>query len=693
MRQLWCGCSDGRALILNANAEGGFAEVWLEAFDRCRVSATFAGQACHGALADHGGRVSLWCCESGSNRSLEPLLRTQLSMAKGQKNQRLLCGVLADCVPAGSHGRDALCTTSNDGNSSWVFGDEHGQLHLVDLRGVHTYPSVHAGKVLALRDAGFDKIAGCTVLFSGGSDGVIVRHRFDRANGCQQLSTVRPGCGLKHLAHIAIASDPETPESGMTPFLLGAFHSADFVLWAVEGGAELWRHRCGGGKRPSALQASRAEASVGGAAFTFMYSSGSKQVEIHSALPQDKSESDTVGTFVPPRSLRAPLHGREIHALDWVINPSEQHHGLVVTTSEDTTIRLARCSPLAMNDALTLDAVACAEQHPGAVRAVVVAQTGGAHIIFAGGAKGTLRGYFLENLTLRCAWSHTVGTAAIGGADNVVEERIMALSCVCIDNGALIVTAVTSVGMLRRWRLSVIGSSLDAKESEIAAAHVADTAALCVHTIASSSAGFSCVVVGTADGTIVACCQDHTAPYALWNDGTRSTRVVAHEAGVNDLDVLWTGRQEDGSERLLVATAGDDQAIGLAVLTAAQGRCCLLGTRRFDSAHMSSVRSLRWAGPWLLSVGLDRRLCVWRCKGAAASCPDLEEVLGEVVDCAEPAAIKVGSLVRPSCKSGECHWPLAVAGRGITTLLLRTQSHESDSVAASVELSKRVEST
>merc|ERR1712190_355644 len=119
------------------------------------------------------------------------------------------------------------------------------------------------------------------------------------------------------------------------------------------------------------------------------------------------------------------------------------------------------------------------------------------------------------------------------------------------------------------------------------------------------------------------------------------------------------------------ATAGDDQRIALTIIgfeRANSGQTCLqmLSCRHFDNAHTSSVRAVCWAHPWLLSVGLDRRLRVWDVVAetdVTAEDTRLEQA-GEpwVVKCTEPTALVAAE---PSASSDERRWPLIVAGRGV----------------------------
>merc|ERR1712034_211971 len=107
-------------------------------------------------------------------------------------------------------------------------------------------------------------------------------------------------------------------------------------------------------------------------------------------------------------------------------------------------------------------------------------------------------------------------------------ERIMAIGCIRVSSAS--------------------------DEVVVAAAGVADSAALCVECfeMADAAAG---VVVGTAEGAI--------AVYRLRASGGDMElqlvlQVSLHDAGVNDLAIR---RQGDGS--FLLATAGDDQRLVL----------------------------------------------------------------------------------------------------------------------------------
>ena len=98
------------------------------------------------------------------------------------------------------------------------------------------------------------------------------------------------------------------------------------MLWDAAAGLEIWRRRCGGAKRPNDLLAD-------GASYTFVFSSASKSLEIHSTFPQAtgaptaESGAETASATaaaIAPKGLRQPLHGREIHAACWLLPPSAE---------------------------------------------------------------------------------------------------------------------------------------------------------------------------------------------------------------------------------------------------------------------------------------------------------------------------------------------------------------------------------
>ena len=266
---VWAGCADGRALTLGVH--GGRSR-WVEAFRQCRVSAAFGANAGHGLLADHAGSVQLWlhdASESAPSRLAEVKL---VSSKKGDKNQRLLCAELLTDDPA------------------WLLGDEHGNLHLVNLRN-RSHRAVHEGKVLCLKllsqkDREF---------LSAGADGTVVHHRIE-SEVWTQLSSHRPGCGLRHLAHLSMMPRSGTSDVSIPPLLIGAFQSADFVLWDAVAGLEIWRRRCGGAKRPNDLLAD-------GASYTFVFSSASKSLEIHSTFTPEAGVRNCIFRY---RTAEAP---------------------------------------------------------------------------------------------------------------------------------------------------------------------------------------------------------------------------------------------------------------------------------------------------------------------------------------------------------------------------------------------------
>ena len=391
--RLWIGCADGQGVLLEASKAS--QAVVRQVFEQCRVSACFAG-ATKGLFGDHRGGLRIL------DLSTMKLVCKQLEAKKGE-NQRLLCGL--------------------ELKESWILGDEHGSLHLLDMES----RKCHEGKVLdlvLLSDSDF---------LSSGVDGAVIRHRLDGQNW-SQVAVHR--CGLRHLSHLQI-SDPDVP--GIPGLLIGAFQSADFVLWDSQACLELWRHRCGGAKRPNSLKADQES-------FTFAFSS-SKALEIHSSGPSAS------------QSLRPALHGREIHELCWL----EPH--LLATASEDTRLRLVR-----VKEHLEVEPTVC--RFPGSVRALHSLSLQGTRLLVSGGAKGTLMAHVWQQGALRCVWSTSVSED--------LEERIMAVSLMSLEASptACWLAAASSSGHLRLWHMELKESELEVRLLEHR--QVAQTTALCM---------------------------------------------------------------------------------------------------------------------------------------------------------------------------------------------------------------------
>lgn len=696
--QLWCGCADGKALVLSERESGAWEASCAQAFECCRVSAAFAGAAGYGAIADHSGRVGLWRCGLERSGLAAPELLAEPQLAPGQGGRgRLLCGMLL----AGRLLPDAW-----PGGLAWVFGDEHGCIHAVGLGLPPRLADSHRGKVLCLCDAGAGGVLhAAATFFSSGSDGAIVQHRLEAGGGWQQLLTVRPGGGLRHLRHLApleAHSLREPAGPAHSAFLLGAFRSADFVLWDMDSGAELWRHRCGGGKRPSALHATQA-APGAGIAFTFAYSSGSKTLELHAASAACVSgaapEAASCRTLAPA-ALRSPLHGREVHAVAWLAEPSGDTPGLLVTASEDGTMRLLRSGSARGGGPLGMVISQAVEQHPGAVRALAVTHVGAVAVVLSGGAKGALRAQLLEaGPRLRCVWAHALAAPCSGAAEERLagassgsasggpppappEERVMAVDCVPWGDAAMLAVAATSSGLLHGWRLELSGAAVAAVTApEALTVRAADAAALSVRCFFAPMPGsLPGALVGTADG----CLAVHGLGGLLPGGGGAAApwlRERLHDAGVNDL-AIRPGPEGEGE--LLVAAAGDDQQITLALLLFGlapdgQVQASLLASRCLGGAHASSVRAVAWAPPWLLSLGLDRRLRLWSLSSGTEAtagtrcspCPELQLAAApHACRCTEPVALALAASSTDALGSSAC-WALALAGRGVELVVVR----------------------
>eukprot|EP00927_Polykrikos_kofoidii_P031145 TRINITY_DN26809_c0_g1_i1.p1 TRINITY_DN26809_c0_g1~~TRINITY_DN26809_c0_g1_i1.p1 ORF type:complete len:1375 (-),score=202.02 TRINITY_DN26809_c0_g1_i1:286-4410(-) len=733
---IWCGCADGRTLVLRPAAvspseaaitaptpkvpgcgsgSGGFAAVgirwapvWGSAFENCRVSAVFAGRDGHALLTDHVGGVVLWRSDRHTE-SMSTLARWQLVRPDGGQKLRAQCAML---VQVSSHvGTSSGCASlleapSADavGNLVWILGDEHGHLHAVYGSDVPTRAAgVHSGKVMSLSVAKTD-VHDAALFFSGGGDGAVVKHRLQASGEWQRLASVRPGCGLRNLAYLVGGDE----FSDGAPTLVGAFQGADFVLWDMQAGAEHWRYRCGGAKRPSCLFASRVGAGGRSVAFTFAFSSGSKALEIFSAYPVghaggcSSSDLDLGGNSAAPVGLRAPLHGRELHAVTWLISPTAEASGLLATASEDGTMRLARCDlSRGAVPSPVLTPLETAERHPGAVRALTVVRVGGASILISGGAKSALRVYLVEGGELRFVWSPPALGAACGAAGGVdpqpleaavSEERVMAVTAAetyhpGAHSPSLTIVAATSSGMLGAWRVRISGSNVVLESSGTMRAST--SALLCARCFMAGSR--ACVLVGSADGAVLVHGLENllASSRSSRSPPEPSLRLELHDAGVNDLaivqagtcsnDSAWSVASEDACAmdwRVLLATAGDDQRIVLTLfggLTTEQGaQMRVLASRSFDGAHTSSVRSLSWTPPFLLSLGLDRRMHSWSVKLGQL---DLHHVAQHETSCSEPAAVT--AVFVPTSVTGERVaevvgngssvglWCLALAGRGL----------------------------
>lgn len=404
----------------------------------------------------------------------------------------------------------------------------------------------------------------------------------------------------------------------------------------------------------------------------------------------------------------------------WVDQPTTKDPGLFVTVAEDTMMRLASCGP---NVASSTDDILCVHPLPhverfvGGMRAVASVPIPGQErraVLLTGGARGLLRGYLLSGEgPLQCIWSpslHSKGAPASASAASVevkdvaaeerIEERVMAVQAFFVSAALVAVLAATSTGSLHAWRLDATAlvapgtfSGQIAETSPNLTARVGSTAALsfqCFGLPASAAprapAG---VIVGFADGSVCA----HSLRSLLQDQGTGANQggddaLGAHwfrqrllDAGVNDLSV-----SPIGADKLLVAAAGDDHAVALALFTWAPiGEAApalrLLSSQRFPGAHTSAVRAVSWLAPSLklVTLGLDRRLRVWTAvhPDEAATGGDegattglvLKEELVHTVRCTEPCTLDVGGFqemkegMLASGSSG--WWPVVLAGRGV----------------------------
>eukprot|EP00435_Cladocopium_sp_Y103_P051503 s2018_g16.t1 len=465
------------------------------------------------------------------------------------------------------------------------------------------------------------------------------------------------------------------------PLFLGAFQSADFVLWDSVAGLEVWRHRCGGAKRPNSLVVDS------GRSFTFAFST-SKSLEIHSTASPAASGASV------PRALRCALHGREIHQICWLRAPGfgGATPGVLATASEDTSLRVLNVSGAMEGGPCTLSPAAAIVRFPGAVRALcslplpqptvpragyaTTEPTVASALLVSGGAKGALRAHLLQgDAVLLGVWCTSLGqvdpvkmeeapesssdsegevtspgaepgTTASGTAPRL-EERVMALSCVEVEmaeaHREVLLACASSSGFLRTWQMQIFPQQGKVEVTFLERFQVFNTTALCMECFTAPK--FRGVFVGSAAGTLA----------ALQLQGLRPLceELQLHQAGVNDLAL----RLLDG--RVAALTAGDDHGVGLCLYALEDDAVRLIGSRLIESAHFSAVRSVAWAADGAgagsaLSLGLERRLRLWRVQ--------LEEQALEL------KAERIASCTEPESMAA---WPLpegtlvALAGRGV----------------------------
>ena len=550
------------------------------------MSASFGASEGQGLFCDHAGRIQIYRDLPGA---LERLAEKRLSAPakKGEKNQRLLC---------------ALSFAKCNEELTWLLGDEHGTIHLVQLLGTDEHRNVHEGKVLSLLS-----LPETGEFLSSGADGIIVRHRLEADSKWTQLAVHRPGCGLKHLSHLVLNGREGT--APVPPLLIGAFQSADFVLWDSLAGLEIWRTRCGGAKRPNGLMADTKS-------FTFMFSSGSKALEIYSTFNENRPNTENQETLNAAQGLRRPLHGREIHQICWLQMPTDESGGFLATASEDTSMRLLQCGPL---DSLQLTPDSFSVRFSGSVRALAAAALSGRKILVSGGSKGEIKVHLFgpsQLPPLQLCWSSSLRKVdpievrledeeleeekdeeddkdeekkdeervegKVDESISYLEERVMALSCTKLDeDSTFLLAAASSSGYLRSWRLQLTQSD-SLEVSFLQRQRVCNTTALCMEVCQTSS--HLGIFVGSADGKLTACKAGRKADEA---GISICVHLALHDAGINDLAIQEFQELEEPNPAILVLSAGDDHHMGLWRFEAKELQ--LVGSRLIEA----------WGAEWL----------------------------------------------------------------------------------------------
>ena len=175
------------------------------------------------------------------------------------------------------------------------------------------------------------------------------------------------------------------------------------------------------------------------------------------------------------------------------------------------------------------------------------------------------------------------------------ETRVMAVSCLPGQGGAVSVLLACSDAFLRLLRWQEGDSSLELLQEQGAGAHCLLQVVICgaQYALTGSTGGVLCVW-RVAEGVVA-----------------RLTEEPVHQSGVNCVQVA-----ERGAGEHLVLTGGDDCALVLCSLRETGGGVELC--REWTSSswrHGAQVTGLRLLDRTAVSLGVDQRLAVWRLEG------------------------------------------------------------------------------
>ncbi|TDH64779.1 uncharacterized protein CCR75_002114 [Bremia lactucae] len=468
------------------------------------------------------------------------------------------------------------------------------------------------------------------VMLSGGHDGYICRYVLDSdafgalkatqvgRESIRNISTVRQLWWSKSAAHGKATHN----------LMVFGFHANQAILYNLSAHYRLFNVECGGWRRPHALFTRAAEIMSSMLSHTFLFTLPAAQkqqivVKVHSTLFRETSDSNTVPRFLN-LSLHGQYHGRMTTCVAFLGKDR------MVTASDDNSLMLHR--QRATNcTGLRWGVVATGIAHTTTVRALITFQRENVdgifeHIILSGGGKQRL------NLWCVCGESdllrHVCGQDRAGAAQ---DHRILGLATFVIPSvsGAYrLVAACNSEGSTQL-------SLLDFNHGKFI--EIGDLNSISRKPIL-SCVGFqdgdndlviAGLAVGTTDGIVT-----------LWDLGALLREIgmslqlsedirhikeklkkliselqpifeyLAHDMGVNCINLVSCKSTEKGSLDVTLISGGDDQNLNLRELRFPA--CLVLTEVRLINASGAAIKTVASIdSKAIFAAGYDQRVSRW----------------------------------------------------------------------------------
>eukprot|EP00898_Chlorokybus_atmophyticus_P002804 jgi/Chlat1/3524/Chrsp23S03796 len=502
-------------------------------------------------------------------------------------------------------------------------------------------------------------------VISTGRDGCI-RHYMHQDGNLQCCQT--EGTDISAVERLYASDDGSNRSSIVLGFLSG-----DFIIQDLTDNREVVRIDCGGWRRPHDCAID-----VGTSLrYCFVYYTH-RQLCVQ--LSWSVNDGNEALTDAPGRqtSLHWSFHGMEVHSLLFAPlslgSQAEQEQHVIVTGSEDASIRLTRCTQDAQ-----MDSSYVLGEHVGgqSVRALAVIPTDGHNeetVLFTAGAKEILSCWVLSEAS--SIWLSTFvrhgGTSLGHGSSD--DRRYLALTAFAKGSFGDRTLVCFIVVASSNATLTLFAFNMHEKSWKSLAAldcHTAPVLSLVHHILAKESGDGDATVVfsGSTDGSLAA--WDVTEFTEQFMSGTTNGKTSSQEEtitqnGVVDNSTLSMKKSADGAYRkrtssraktrvahnmyategpkdpltvlkpaffvnklhqsgvncasvatvsaraCLLVTGGDDQAITASmVVRDSNGGFMHQLLHRVDIAHSSAVRGIWTDACCIISAGLDQRLRVW----------------------------------------------------------------------------------